>query len=140
MSLGRLIILTKKNNMAKYKAILIMTVCAVILYGANHLILTQPYFEGIEYDISQTYVFFWLCAALILFVVHVVHAKSPDNAGYVFMGVTLLQMAAAYFKVKHLLGNDSTVATYERVNFFIVFILFLAIETILSIRLLNKSQ
>lgn len=126
--------------MAKYKAILIMTVCTAILYGVNYLILTQSSFEGIEYNISKAYGLFWVCAAIILFVVHVVHAKSRDNAGYAFMGATLIQMGAAYFMVRPILGNDSPAATCERINFFIVFILFLAIETILSIRLLNKSQ
>jgi hypothetical protein len=126
--------------MAKLKPVLLMTIFAGVLFGINHYILSLPDYAEMHYNIFGMYGFFWVCAVVVLLVVHIVHAKSPDNTGYVFMGVTLLQMGAAYFMVRHLLGVEDEVAAFERKNFFVVFILFLAIETLITIRLLNNKQ
>ncbi len=126
--------------MAKYKAILLMTGFAGIIYWLNYYILGQSAFPELRNTFAGMYFFFWLCASLVLFIVHIVNAKSPDNTGYVFMGVTLLQMAGAYFMVRPILGVESEIAALERKNFFAIFILFLAIETLLTIRLLNNKQ
>lgn len=127
--------------MAKYKAILIMSVCGVILYGANYFILQQlPQYIQNPYEIATYYCFFWVCAAIVLFAVYKVHAKSPDNTGYVFMGATLVQMGLSYLMLRPILNSLASNAGIEKKNFFAIFILFLAIETVITIRLLNNKQ
>lgn len=126
--------------MAKYKAIFLMTVIAAALYWLNYYILGQTDFPEVRNTFAGMYSFFWVAAVLVIFIVHVVHAKNHDNTGYAFMGVTLLQMGGAYFMVKPFLNVEGGAAQLERTNFFIVFLLFLAIETLITIRLLNNKQ
>lgn len=49
-------------------------------------------------------------------------------------------MAIAYLFMKPILSSQSTFSGTEKINFFIIFILFLIIETILTIRMLNNKQ
>ena len=84
--------------------------------------------------------FFWICAALVIFIVHVVHKKSPDNTGYAFIGATLLQMGLSYIMLKPILEMGGEKGEFGKMNFLAIFILFLAIETLLTIRLLNNKQ
>jgi hypothetical protein len=48
-------------------------------------------------------------------------------------------MVVSFFIVRPIL-NSTTENTIEKANFFFIFILFLAIETLITIRLLNKKQ
>jgi hypothetical protein len=48
-------------------------------------------------------------------------------------------MAVSYFIVRPIL-NSPLENTIEKANFFFIFILFLTIETLITIRLLNKKQ
>ena len=77
---------------------------------------------------------------IVLFIVFRVNSKSPDNTGYVFMGATLLQMGSSYLMLRPVLASAGENSSFEKINFFAVFILFLAIETLITIRLLNNKQ
>ncbi|MEL1246000.1 hypothetical protein AAEO56_17130 [Flavobacterium sp. DGU11] len=129
--------------MAKYRAILIMTITALLLYAGNWFFLSQPEYSekysAYHYNLATLYCFFWLCAAIIVFAVYICHTKSKDNTGYIFVGATLLQMGLCYLMLRPILAMGDA-ARFEKINFFIVFLLFLAIETLLTIRLLNNKQ
>lgn len=129
--------------MAKYRAILIMTVTALLLYAGNWFFLSQPEYSekysNYHHNLATLYCFFWLCAAMIIFIAYIVHSKSPDNTGYVFIGTTLLQMGLCYIMLKPILAAGEN-GRFEKMNFFFIFILFLIIETVLTIRLLNNKQ
>ncbi len=129
--------------MVKYRAILIMSVTALLLYAANWYILSLPAYSekylDYHHNLGTLYFFFWVCAALIIFISHTAYSKSPDNTGYIFVGLTLVQMGFSYLMLRPILeGGDA--ARFEKINFFIIFILFLVIETALTIRLLNNKQ
>lgn len=127
--------------MAKYRAILLILVLTILLYVAHSYILSLYSKEDLSYFLlSSLYVFFGICAAIILFAVHLVHSKKPDVTGYVFIGGTLVQMGLSYIMLKPVLGIETESAAFDRGNFFIIFVLFLAIETILTARLLNNKQ
>lgn len=93
---------------------------------------------GFYYSISFLYLVFFILATLSLFVVVKTSEKNFDNTGMVFMLVTTIQTIIAYIIVRPLLNNIET-TTLEKGNYFFIFILFLAIETLVSIRLLNKK-
>ena len=126
--------------MAKYKAILWMSICAFIMYGIHYFIFTLTDSAKMQFNLAGTYVFFWVCAAVVIFAVHIVHKKSPDNTGYAFVGATLIQMGLSYFMLRPVLEMGGEKSSFGKVNFFAVFILFLAIETVITIRLLNNKQ
>ena len=126
--------------MAKYKAILWMSICAFILYWIHYFIFEFSGFAKMQFNLAGTYVFFWICAALIIFIVHIVHKKSPDNTGYTFVGATLIQMGLSYIMLRPIIEMEGEKGSFGKMNFFAVFILFLAIETLITIRLLNNKQ
>ena len=68
-----------------------------------------------------------------------VSEKSFDNVGMAFLISTSIKMAISYFILRPIL-NSPIDNKIEKINFFCIFILFLAIETIITIRLLNKKQ
>ncbi|MFN8273768.1 MAG: hypothetical protein U0X58_02690 [Flavobacteriaceae bacterium] len=49
-------------------------------------------------------------------------------------------MGIAYFFLKPILTFDLPKTAVEKTNFFLVFIYFLIVETVVTIRILNKKQ
>ena len=127
----------------QYRPQLIALLCGILFYAANRLLFLLPDYS-IEYTVYHhslevVYAFFTACALVILTVLVKVHARTPDNTGYVYMGTTLVQMGLSYLLLRPILAAGDS-ARFEKINFFIVFILFLAIETLITIRLLNNKQ
>ena len=65
--------------------------------------------------------------------------KNLDYVGMTFLLITSLKMGVSFFIVRPVLA-DTNQNLVEKINFFVIFILFLAIETIITIRLLNKGN
>lgn len=130
--------------MQQYRPFIITTVFAGILYLINKLLFLlsdfAPSYADYTYSLETLYLFFLTCAIIVLFAVHKVHFKTPDNTGYVFMGATLMQMGLSYLMLRPILNSLASNAGIEKKNFFAIFILFLAIETVITIRLLNNKQ
>lgn len=90
-------------------------------------------------SILVLYVIYFVFSKIILFVLIQVSKKNFDNVGMTFLVITSVKMAISFFIVRPIL-NSSEENTIEKANFFFIFILFLAIETLITIRLLNKNQ
>ena len=106
----------------------------VMLYNANLITGKEVNFY---YSIPLLYQLFLMLSAVILIIVTKISEKNFDNTGMVFMIATSIKMVVAYFLVRPiLLIEDNKI---EKINFFIIFILFLLIETILVAKILNKK-
>ncbi|MCB0442939.1 MAG: hypothetical protein KDC50_02715 [Flavobacterium sp.] len=90
-------------------------------------------------SIPELYLIYFIFSKIILFVLIQVSKKNFDNVGMTFLVITSVKLAMSYFIVRPIL-NSTTENTLEKANFFFIFILFLAIETLITIRLLNKKQ
>jgi|SRR6218665_929026 len=89
------------------------------------------------HSLSTLYVFFATASFVIIIVLILVDLKNSDYVGYAFMLLTCVKMAVSYFILHPILQtNDKT----QKINFFIVFMLFLTIETAVTIRILNNKQ
>jgi hypothetical protein len=66
--------------------------------------------------------------------------KNIDSVGQTFLLVTSIKMALAYVLLHPILQNTSKLITPEKSNFFLIFAVFLTIETLVTIRMLNKKQ
>jgi hypothetical protein len=95
--------------------------------------------QDFYYSIPFLYLLYIVFSKIILFVIVKVSEKNFDSTGMTFLVCTSIKMAVSYFILRPIL-NSSSENTIEKVNFFAVFILFLAIETLITIRLLNKNQ
>lgn len=90
-------------------------------------------------SIPELYLIYFIFSKIILFVLIQVSKKNFDNVGMTFLVITSVKLAMSYFIVRPIL-NSTTENTLEKANFFFIFILFLAIETLITIRLLNKKK
>ena len=95
--------------------------------------------QDFYYSIPFLYFIYIVFSKIILFVIIKVSEKNFDSTGMTFLVCTSIKMTVSYFILRPIL-NSSSENTIEKVNFFAVFILFLAIETLITIRLLNKNQ
>jgi hypothetical protein len=93
---------------------------------------------GFHLLLARVYAFFLLCSAVIVFILIKIRQRSIDHVGSIFLLLTCLKMGAAYVFLKQLSDPESEYAGVEKANFLLIFCAFLAIETILTIRLLNK--
>lgn len=115
---------------------------AFLLYIIHCLVFLLPNLsaaqENFYFSITFLYVLFFIFSKTILFVVKKVSEKSFDNTGMVFMIATFIKTGVVYFIIKPIL--DSKDNQIEKLNVFFIFICFLLIETIITVRILNKKQ
>lgn len=95
--------------------------------------------KSFYYSIPFLYLLFFIFSKIGLFIIKKVSEKNFDSTGMTFMLVTTIQTIIAYFISKPILDNSNS-STVEKINFFFIFIIFLAIETSISIKILNKKS
>ena len=127
----------------KFAPLLLVFIAAVISLLIHKAIF---YFTRISsgekpfvYSLEAIYGFFFLCSAVILLILIRIREKNIDNVGYTFLLLTFAKMGAAYVMLLPIFNSASASAQTEKLNFFIVFAIFLALETVATIRLLNRE-
>jgi hypothetical protein len=128
-------------NLIKYKPLLFLTALAGMAYLVHTLLF---HFLKIQenlfhYSLETLYLIFFGLSTLVFLVLLKVKEKSFDNIGMSFLLGTSVKMIFCYLILKPILETDSYDNTIEKINFFGMFILFLTIETVLTIRILNKK-
>lgn len=129
----------KKNT----SRIFITTVIiAVVLFVVNILLYNIPGIglsaDGFVYPIAVTYLMFLILTLIVLGILVFIAAKNKAQLGYAFLFLTAVKMAICYVLARPILAKTIDNAT-EKNNFFIIFILFLAIEAYYTARLLNNK-
>jgi hypothetical protein len=127
-----------------YKSIFISFFIALVLFAIHKsaflLFAPEKFESSFVYSIELLYAFFFVFTAIILFILIKINQKNINNVGFSFMFLTSLKMAIAYFFMQPILNSQSIYAGSEKINFFVIFILFLIIETVVTIRILNNKQ
>lgn len=115
-------------------AFLLYVIHKMVFYSFN--INQEPF----HYSLETLYLFFFVLSVIIFKVLLTIKERSFDNVGMSFLLVTSIKMVFCYLILRPLLQvpkpNDPT----EKINFFILFIVFLTIETLFTIRLVNEKQ
>ena len=114
-------------------SLLLYAVHKMIFYGCN---INQDQFH---YSLETLYLFFFFFSAVIFVVLLTIKAKSFDNVGMSFLVATSIKMVFCYLILRPLLQMPKSGNATERINFFILFIIFLTIETLFTIRLVNEK-
>lgn len=131
-------------NLNKYKPLLELLIIAIAIYIVHRFFFylnnENSNFRNFHTTIETIYGFFFICSAIILFILIHVKAKSQENVGFVFLILTCIKMGFAYNLLTPILHSGNLNVAVEKINFFIIFILFLSIETGLTIRILNNKQ
>ncbi len=131
-------------NIKKYQPVLEVLLVSILLYIGHKLFFAFSQYNEISpsfsYSIETLYIFFTVCSLILLFVLIKVKEKNIDNVGHTYLLITFIKMGLAYFFLYTILNSNQEDLKIEKINFFIVFALFLTMETAISIRLLNKNR
>ena len=131
-------------KLALFKPLLSVLVFSILFFFTQYYILI--YFIGQEalsdfyFSVQQIYLFYTVSSILIITILIFVRKKNLDIVGYFYLVLTMVKMGIAYFFLHEINQNSTTFLAYEKKSFFVSFIIFLAIETLITIRLLNKNQ
>jgi hypothetical protein len=131
-------------NIKKYRPILEVIFLSILVYLAHKLVFflneNHPNLQGFHFPIEVVYGFFFICSLLIILILIKVNEKNIDNVGFTFLLVTFIKMALSYIILSPILNSGNPNVRTEKIDFFIIFALFLTIETIVTVRILNNKQ
>ena len=131
-------------NLKKYASFFILVFAAlaglIVHKALAHFIIPKEFEVNFVYSIPVLYGIFMFFSLLIVFILMKVKEVMINSVGYAFFAFTTLKMAFAYLLLRPIIHTHLPKTPTEKMNFFIVFIYFLAIETILTIRILNNKQ
>ncbi len=128
----------------KYQPILEVLLASIVVFIIHELVFLffdyKKEESGFQYSLPFLYIFFSVCSLIIVFILLKVKSVAINNVGNVFLLVTLIKIGIAYLFLNPILDSSSPHVETEKMNFFIVFAIFLTIETIVTIRILNNKQ
>ena len=131
-------------NLKKYTSLFIVVIAAVvgliIHKTVSHFIIPKEFEDNFVYATPMLYTLFAMLSMVILYALMKVKEIAINYVGYAFLAFTTVKMVIAYAFLKPIIDTNLPKTPTEKMNFFIVFIYFLAIETILTIRILNNKQ
>ncbi len=120
--------------------IILIAVLGLIIHKLIFFILVVKTIEdNFIYSIPLLYGLFSIFSLLIVGVLIKVKERNIDNVGYTFLLLTSIKLVVAYLLIHPILKVSLHQTPLEKINFFIIFIYFLATETILTIRILNNK-
>ena len=126
-----------------FKPLLWVVALTVSFRFGNDLLLSTNYFlpQYTKYLFSLNYIYttFSLFSIAILTVLFIIHKRNKDIVGFTYLLLTSIKMGICGYLFSEII-HSSNKNKIERINFFLIFILFLAIETLITIQLLNKKQ
>ncbi len=131
-------------NLKKYRPIHEVVFLSILVYLIHKLIFflneNHPNLQGFHFPIEVVYGFFFICSLVIIFILIKVNEKNIDNVGFTFLLVTFIKMGLSYVILSPILNSGNPNVRVEKIDFFIIFALFLTIETIVTVRILNNKQ
>ena len=120
--------------------IILIAVLGLIIHKLMFFLLVAKTIEdNFIYSITLLYGLFSIFSLLIVGVLIKVKERNIDNVGYTFLLLTSIKLVVAYLLIHPILKVSLHQTPLEKINFFIIFIYFLATETILTIRILNNK-
>ena len=118
-------------------------VMAAIAFGIHfsmlHFVWSPARMLVWQHDIATIYGFLFICSLIIVSILIRMKQKNINSVGNAFMLLTCVKTGLAYLLLHPILASAQPDVIFEKANFFAVFAVFLAIETIVSVRLLQKT-
>ncbi len=131
-------------NLKNYAPILSFLLFAVILYGVHKLIFsffgTDLEIANFHYSLEYLYAFFAAMGVMIIFSLIMVFKSAPEFVGMAFLVATNINLVFSYIIVRPILARTTENVKIEKVNFFVIFIVFLLIEIVITAKMLKNSR
>ncbi len=137
MRLGKIHRMDK--NSLKYISVLMLLMGLIYIIHKVSFSIFNVNTQKFSYSLEKLYIFFSAFSILILAILFKVKKRNLDIVGNLFLLLTTIKMIVSYIIARPILnlsGNDAI----EKWNFFILFILFLGLETLFTIYLLNSKR
>ncbi|TVZ26278.1 hypothetical protein JM83_1232 [Gillisia sp. Hel_I_86] len=117
----------------------IFVLFSIILF-VLHFIINRLFLEEIifYYSIWSIYAFHIISTFFIYFLLVYIHLNFSDKTGFAFMGASLFKMLAAVLFLLPMLINNENSPFINLLSFFIPYFLYLILETIFSVKLINS--
>jgi hypothetical protein len=133
-----------KSKIKEYKPILeilIASSCFFLVHKLAFFFLDYFTIEtNFQYSLFQVYLFFTICSLSIILILIQVKKRDINNVGNSFILLTLIKIGIAFLFSNPIVSTNYKFKEIERMDFFIVFAVFLAIESAVTIRILNNKQ
>lgn len=91
------------------------------------------------YTLEELYFLFTILSFIIISLLIKIKQKNIDNVGSSFLLITSIKMVIVFVLINPVLSNESLNHSLVKWNFLGLFLLFLAIETVITIQILNKK-
>jgi len=131
-------------NLDKFKSLFTLLLLAVIGFIVQktlfYFFVPNVYQADFVYSIELLYLFFFFFSATLVLILDKVKQNNINSVGYTFLLLTTFKMVVAYVFLRPILAGNLPKTPTEKMSFFIIFIYFLAIETYVTIRILNNKQ
>ncbi len=131
-------------NLDKFKSIFTLLLLAgigfIIQKTLFYFLVPKIYEQGFIYSIALLYLFYFFFSSVLVLVLDKVKQNNMNSVGYTFLLLTTFKMLIAYVFARPILVGGLPKTTTEKISFFVIFIYFLAIETYVTIRILNNKQ
>ena len=124
-----------------YKTYLLLVVSVLVLYVLHKLsfYLFQVDEKNFYYSLEKLYGIFFMLSFGVISIVLKISERNFDQVGMSFLLLTTVKILFYFLLLKPILKIKHYDITIEKRNFFVMFILFLTIETIVTIRILSKK-
>jgi len=96
--------------------------------------------KDFSYSLLSLYLFFGIFSIILFVALFQIRAQNFDLVGMSFLIVTTIKMLICFLLARPILKSTADSVSIEKTNFFVMFIVFLAIETVVTIRILNEKQ
>jgi hypothetical protein len=113
----------------------------VLFYFCQEFILST-YFSQVEFKLStfSIYLFHFLTVAVSYTSLVLVNKYFFQQTGYAFLAFGIIKMGLSVFFLMPVIDSDIPNKIPDVLSFFIPFFIFLLLETIISVNLLNSSD
>ncbi len=131
-------------KLKKFQPLLQVFIAAILCFGIHNLFFyynqNNPNYQHFNFSLTTIYTFFLVCSLVIILLLLYVKQKNIDNVGFTFLFATCLKIGISFVLLMPILNSKISNIGYEKINFFIVFAIFLSIETVVAVRILNNNQ
>lgn len=120
--------------------IIVAIFCSYLIHKSIFLVFDiKLNLSVFNFSLEELYFYFGIYSLLMIVLLSVIKQKNIDIVGNVSMLLTVIKMLVCGI-LKTVLNNDSFKNSIEKKNFLITFLVFLTLETVVTIYLLNKKE
>ncbi len=126
----------------KNTPILYVLPLVILLYLLHRLVFDffKIKTETFHYSLEVLYLFFGSASFVVILILQKIKKKNFDVTGMAFLVTTSVKMVFCYVLLRPLLASVSAQMGIEKTNFFVLFVVFLAIETGVTMQMLNENH